>query len=511
MPILQLPTGEYERTIIRPSVIQVLKQLQDYVGFPEDLHVYYPRGDEGIPEKAALLTGSRNDSTTSQSPKIIVAVEESITTETLVDREVQKPFLPPILQDEQLDVFVKLGMILKTITLRCEAKFADKASAMQWRTIMANQCTATDTLYIHHTFYHIYMPPPLVALLRDIHAMRENVAGYGDTLGEWIKSCVPANTTNAFTILTDQASDKRVLAWKQHQDEIQGRFDFDDLPEKGERTDDGETWHASFTYTFKMDVADTVIIEYPYMVHNQPLDAKWNPIDLRRDLDNPSYQRNAGYEALLAATSYTTMPIRQKRTGVSIPSYDDFAPKYKPKGTIRLATCMIEQDTANLGYMLTLTDIPGLDLPDFVWEFIQTSEYPFMGFMHQSLFQVQIYQKRYFINQKKVHVDAMTNVTHDHPDITLRDNLHVRFGIYYDLSELDEKALERLRDHGKVLDWWTKYILKKPNWDYKDHGIGDDHHLIPMDDVYALMGRGYSRVPSTVETFYITTYRNDQL
>ena len=150
-----------------------------------------------------------------------------------------------------------------TITVRYISN--SKSEAQRWRASIRRRLMQKATTDIHSIQFYYPVPKHFMYFLSKIYRMRENIAGYDESFSTWLQDCfVPR-----MTIITDQAGNNPQWVIKERQGNIVGYYDSDEEPSEISKDDDAGRYSAEFTYTFFYERPDTLVMEYPIVIHNQ--------------------------------------------------------------------------------------------------------------------------------------------------------------------------------------------------------------------------------------------------
>jgi hypothetical protein len=293
---------------------------------------------------------------------------------------------------------------------------------------------------------------PFWELLQCIHTTREQCAGYGDSLVDYIKH----HATDRLTLLSDitgqtGADSMPSLAIAEVQSRIQGRYAFDSIPEKPEREDNG-TYTATLSYKFSYERPVSACMRYPIIVHNQLLPPEYVLFAVSNTNANGAPQQ---YSCSLAALSHfeaTRRGVQQAYAQgfLNVPLYDQFLrPSEVPyTATVFYALCTI--DPADHRTLINLTELGEIDIDSDILQFIAESEYPYMHGLYKSVLQLHMYRDRTLAHYDSVECTAAMDVRATY-DLNYRIPHRIRLSIVTDWSLLDKDALARLRKYRKAL------------------------------------------------------------
>ena len=476
MPRLMIPIDSLEETVGRPVALDISRQLVEATRLPSTVQFIYPGDEERVAITGSTIDNKHSEKTVfPHEAQISLDVTEEVEEDNVLTRAVLYDENKPFFVDQLLGIVIKPVYVHTNVELAFSARFVDKNAAIKWRSEMQNKIAMMRDTLLHKVHYSYIIPVPAIMLLQEIHRLRENQAGYGDTWEEYFKMAKAPNVT----ALTNVGGLVERLGVRETQQRIIGQFDFKTEPEKGSKESDSDTWTITFTYKFAYDKPNAIVMEYPLVIHNQMLDQEYRPnrkdapapqlIDYKRQFTN-SFDYIHQLESDRDAERW-----KAQQKGISIPDFDEFIPLSVPEGTYRIITWLIGLTVQDRRDLINVKDLPGAGGMDTkVYQFL-IEELPFIGKETKSVFNVSVYENEIRLEERLFKVNPDGNVT-GLDNYNLRKTYHVRLGIYYDLSLLDEAALDRLRKHPDVLktiinelfpnyknlygfDWWDKFLV----------------------------------------------------
>lgn len=441
MPRLVLPVPEIHSAFTRPVILQVLRQLSWLTELSERTRIVF-NGYEG----AALtfdLNGTDGDSAQfDQTQRLYVTITERPVEEFILSENPHRRDALPIFNDPALGVEIKPGYQSFEYRITIEFRAEDKTAAEHWYSGMTAR-TAMDRAEITHSASYEYaIPVSYYPILLEIHRLRENQGGYGQTFEQWWQQCA----SKKFTVLLDAAGKPRDIVFKETQLNFLGWFDFTVAPEPT-KGDVGSLWTISFDYVVRMDKPAVMVFHYPFVIHNQLLPKKYSGDNL--DLSYPamrgdkslSNQRNDYFRSLEVHYNTTRRPIR-------IPYYDDWVAPQRLMFISVLYDILTGPSATDRHSLINFNELEDAELgghyvlkPHFL-EYIQTCG---SGIFQQGMSVVSLhaYEDRGQIQPEDL--ELLPDLTvRTRFEMDLRKRYHVRIGILVDLSILQKSAVETL-------------------------------------------------------------------
>lgn len=443
MPKILVEIPESNESVTRPIVFDIIKQVCIATGTPQNTVINYP-GDLAKTKQPGTSIGSDSDTLTLPfTNRINIDVEENYEQDRLLSTAVFRPENLYIFRDDSLETNIKPAYSSTEITINFKYRAVDKVTAVRWRDDIRAKVSMNRDVFLHDISYHYLIPTEFIIILEEIHRLRENVAGYGDTFDEYFFK----NRTNRVSFLTTLAGTQGSWGVSEKQMRILGWFDFEGVPELGSKEDDADTWTISFSYKFRYDKPIACVMFYPIMIHNQLIDAKYRHTEIPYDPDQniASYAMSTdNFRAF--EKGHTRYNVNQ---GIQIPITDEFVPAGIVESTIRVFTALTSVEKTDLRSLMSLRDLGVIEFEPDVLSFL-ISEAPYMTKAYLSIFTLSLYRGIDLLGDGIITVDSNLNVKAT-SDLSLRHYYHIRLGLVTDLNLLSQAAKDRLREHGKAL------------------------------------------------------------
>jgi hypothetical protein len=454
MPQIQWPISDLDQTVTRPVVVDMIQEMKKFTDIPDEVPLFYPgpSGKTFQPGSSLEKDGKTNQVRGSFYNQLSIEVDEQYEHDSFLTTPVEHPEHLFVFRDDYLNLYIKPAYSAIDVTINLKFRARDKTTAERWRDQLKMKIGRGHLVNLHDVTYSYFIPPAMLAILQEIHRLRENVAGYGEDWSTYFEKTV----TGKFSIVTDQAGKNQAYTISETQMRVQGFWDFDGAPEKGGHEDGGETWTIAAAYKFRYHRPEVCYMKYPLMVHNQLLDQKWRPTGTNYEVEKQErvYQWSTG--AFRHFEKNYELDKIAKYEGVFVPDFDEWMPDQVWPFTRRLISIMLQINTANPTYLAKLPD----DMDPYTMEpevlAFMYKEAPYLMTPRNSIFNVALYQGTTLLPTTSATVDAQLNVISTfQPD--LRQDYHVRLSVFYDINQLTPDAKRRLQENCgaaiKIFDW----------------------------------------------------------
>lgn len=441
MPAIVITLANTHETVTRPVVLDIMKHIFKITGIDSKTNLSFSDDLARNKQAGSSINTEQPAIKFSHSEKMSITVDEEYELDKILSTAIAYPEHRFIFADNSLRIYVKPIYSATDMTINIKYRAPDKQAAMRWRDNIRKYVSMAREVNLHHLDYSYLIPKESLVLLKELHRLRETVEPYGQTFESWFTQC----STSKITTLTNLSGKETELAVAETQMRIQGYFDFEGFPEKGDKTDEGDTWTISVAYKFKYEKPIGCVVRYPIIVHNQLVDTDFLPTPVDTNDKHLTY-------ASKSTDSFSQFEmgknIYPKKNGFSLPDYDDFSPTGYIPSTMRIFTALVTKDVDYPSHLFSLLDLGDIELHPVIIEFLR-GEYSYMNKPYASVFNVSIYCMSVLLENSNVYVDRDLDV-HANFNMNMRNYHHVNLSVLKDLSMLSNLAKERLRAHGEA-------------------------------------------------------------
>jgi hypothetical protein len=455
MPNISLAVPETEQSIYRPIIIDVVNQLKKATGIPFEFKVLFPGTGQAPYQPGSAISQKDQDPTQFMNDDMVeIEAEENYNMDSMGTTAVYETEHLPIFRDESLSVMMKPIYIRSDVTLTFKYRSNSNTGIRRWRDEMRMKVSHLRENLLHDITYQYLIPYQYIFILREIHRLRENVAGYGEDFDTYFRSY----STSRLTTLTNQIGSYREFSIAEKQMRIVGMFDFDVVPDKPEGDKDNQTSTISFTYKFSYEKPSLCNMYYPVIIHNQVLSTQYrneeSSYNLRNHLKSYPMSLNALSNFEVDSPQYTSSATDR----IMIPSFDEFLPRNILPYTKMLFSVLCEVDPNDDKMLLNLTELGDYEIKPVIIDFLKAKEYIYLNRPYQSPFQIVLYRNTEMVASGSITVDKDLNVRST-TSLDLRTINRVMFCIVNDLGVLSSAAKERIRENPQA----AKEIIKTVN------------------------------------------------
>ena len=448
MPKVYTTLSNVDQTIVRPTIYSILGQIQDITKLKKDTLVLFP-GDSGInPTTGSAMEEDKNREARFNTTNMVqIEVDYDHDVDDLSSTDSYGRYTYPIFKDDKLGV--QISPIYSTVNVTINFKYTtpSKTEALRWRDDLRTRLSQKRDINLHKIDYSYSFPLMYLLVLRLIHDRREAIAGYGDTIAEYVKT----HSTRALTVVSDSSGNDTSLTIAETQARIIGTYDFSPLPEKPERDSDNGVWTISFSYKFSFDKPIAATMKYPLLVHNQALPEEY--VDFNEDELNLNRQPLIA-DGRVASLNYFEYDSAYNRIipdklFIRIPEFDDYQIDQMTKGTgtVFLALCQLDPEDPKM--LLNLNELGDIVIDNDIMEFIKAEEWRYMLKPFYSILNVSLYKNKSLMDHEAIVCDSDLNLRLA-SDPNFRNEYRIRFSILCDLSLLSFDAVERLKKYPKA-------------------------------------------------------------
>lgn len=433
MPEVLIPLQSTEDTILRPVAQSVTKTLLQLLGIPATTRVRYP-GALGVIQNGSD-SSTHEEISFGNDSRITVTVNEVVSEDGIINNSVSSMDEPPIFLDERLCISVRPVYSLTQLVVSITYRAVTKSSAEAFRADYLMRLGAGRQIYNHGLEYHYLLPAEVERGLAELHKLRELVAGYGDDLDDWYRTC--GSPTIASVVGADGRNMVKVV--KEYQANSPGTSDFLEPPASQPR-DEGSTWTIEFEHRVYYAKPIGVHFKYPLLVHNQPVPLELIPVMPTKEVPDEAISRSKTFDAFLVARK-RTMDARLPWTMLRVPDYDDWVLYTVPAKTKALVSWMLSVSVEDPTLLFNI-DAAGLTWQPEVLSFIK-SEAPYLSVKNGSLLRAVVYSGE-DATLHSIWIDSSGDVRTVNA-LSMRESYHLVLLADLDYSRLSKRALTAMK------------------------------------------------------------------
>jgi len=446
MPNLLIPIPHSYDAVSRRVAKSVISNLLRITRMEETTRVEIRGDSQTAAQPGSELTDDRLVNRLSNDGRVMVSFRETYSDSEVINAEVRHPYAQPIFADPMIGVHIKPVYSATDMELNFTYRAKSKQEAMIWRDDIKIRMADNRQSHLHEVDYHFPVPNFCAGLLIHIHELRESVAGYGDSLGQYLKK----HYTKRATVLTNQAGSdvNTLLVIAEKQLGVQGWFDFD-LPVEEEKNEDGPSYLIQFNYRFNYHKPVELNVVYPQVVHNQLISSDYLVVKPKEEdpLRLPSYKSDYRF-ALDHFDLLARIPPRALG-GISIPDYDEWIPKSVLPYTTSLINWMVVFEPKDLHLILGEQDVLNTGLMPEVIAYMRDAGDALVRLghagLHFTLFRdlepITDGDLEIIVTDKAFEVRCKTPAD-------LRQRYHLRLDFCTELSKYREETLMSLHENG---------------------------------------------------------------
>ncbi len=439
-------------TVTRPIVFDVARKIMEWTGI-KDVRILFPgKSEEAYQPGSTQDSLSRTQVNLDSQGLIQIQVKETFEKDRLLTAAVFQLDNTCIFKDKALGVYLVPVYTNTDLELEISFRSTDKSTAERWRNEYHQRIATNRAGLIHTVTYNYLIPEEYKTLLRHIHALRENQAGYGQTFDEYIDQHFEKTVNET----TTQAGTEARWTVSENQTRVIGHFDFEAGPEESRKNGEGSANEVTFTYQVKYGAPLGVAADYPLLVHNQQIDPIW--INTAENYNDPAIdldiQRAKSTRAIMHFERWNQV-VMTKEAGFRFPAYHEFFPVTVADSTIQVASVLIGcNPPADDGSNRNLMNLAELDedlcLSEDFLKFCK-HEHKHLNTYGLSFVCVDVYIDGFPLHNARYHVDEDLNIwLNEEPD--LRKTYYVRLSLVTDPYILTNRTRDRMREMGKELN-----------------------------------------------------------
>lgn len=489
MPTITVTLPDITQSVYRPVMVDVAYQVKEWTKI-NNLPVYFPN-DEGLLTTAGTGLDNKTDRLTRSHAerRLEITASEIYAEDQQVTDITGKAANTRVFEDRPLNIWMAPGYTSSEVTMTFAFKTNSKEEARRWRDDITARYLQGRYSLQHQITYCYNLPNQAWELIDQLYSKREAVAGYGQSLEEWLSKCM----TNRVALISNEAGTRKTLAVSERQDRIQGFFSFTNEPEKIERDADSGLYIANFNYKFVYQRPATLDMHYPVIVHQQLLDKPFIEF-VNRGIrhDDRVVHRSQYLWGLKPFESMELMAyLKPKNPFIRIPYVDDFSYRYGFPGTAPYLTILTQQSGEDDTLLANLKHLGDIVMDPDVLDFLKT-EYKYITAPGKSIFHFDTFKGDTLLNFPSVRLDENMNLICS-TKIDMRKPYRIRCALFTDLSFIDRSALDRLMNHPKAFTKVFGAINQLLFLDTTYQSLNDQRRIYPwqLSRLYeVIMGQG---------------------
>lgn len=441
MPRIDLNVESSEQTITRRVILDVAKDLAIALGLPEETEVRYPQTNEPETLKQSLDERLGN---TPLDPRMDVYIEaqERYIDENIHTTPITAKYTPLIFSDSALELRLAPVYARMRVELTVTIRLPDRARVRRLFDDLRLYASKNRDWFYHELHYVYLFPMAAYAIISKVHELREAQAGYGESFKEYLS----AHLDEQVTMLSNLSGEERRLAKEEVQTGVLGYPDFTSAPETIERLDEDSSAEFDFTYTFEYDKPFNLHMEYPLVVHNQPMPSRYFTHLPAFDLPLRKTRDTRFSENIKPWMRHRDLITHYH--GPAVPSFMDWYPPSHPHYIYGIFRLLLLIDTDTPHSLFDFNDLGRLSLDSDYLDLIRR-ERSYLHDPHQSFFQLYLYEDDRPKSSEHLEVTSELEVLY-HNELDIRKRYNFYFGVCAHLSKLDKDVLDRLCDYGHM-------------------------------------------------------------
>lgn len=440
MPIVREKLSSMDDAFLRPIVFAITEDLKQLTKIPMKTKVFFLNPSNGILQGGSGLEDDPDKNISGSDQAVLIEVEEEYTTETTLTTTVFKHNSPIIFADAALNIYLSPVYTSTNFTMTFKARFDSKSAATAWRNAFRSLLSLGTGVNTHTVEYSYPIPETYLLILSHIHKLREKKGPYNQSIKEWL---LPRFIQNV-TTLTNLVGEQPRLVIAESQGNVQGYWDVQSSPDLPEEDKERNVWIVSVPYKFSINKPIEMVMQYPNMVHNTLLNAKYrfNDTAYRITKETPKRDMIGFYNWELAKP-----PLGINYTyGLSYPNWDDWSPKIQYPYTLPIMRMMIQLNANDLTDIVNLHNLGDYSLdPELIN--ILKEEAPYISVYGESFFKVTLYENDYYNDIEPLMINNNLAIRSAR-NLDIRKPYHLVLSFLYDFHTLSEQAKERLRKRG---------------------------------------------------------------
>lgn len=457
MPIVKMEIPEVHQDITRVINAEIIKQFMIDIGVDKDIPVQYMGYGHGLPKQHSTLKEDLNPNRLQTDHRLIIDVTEEYIQDESFTSPVFRPEYNTTFLDEALHVYIK--PIYQTIQSNVSLTYrsSDRVLANSWLHAIKSRVNQGVLERLHTVNYHYPIPVAFMILLNQIYAAREATAGYGDTIGDYLRQ----HFVKEFTVLSNQAGKGLTFAIREAQVGILGWSDFGTQPPKPQPEGNTGGWSVELQYSFIYQRCEGMVMNYPVQIHNKMLELEYvnseRPYELSQLIMAPNRSSSLFDQFRFdghAKRAWLAYP------GLPVPYYDDWLPRYQTPYTQCLMRFMMQIDPTAPTALLSLPVLGDWELKESGIRYMKKRPQAIFK-AYDSVFHVTLHRWQSLVEYTELTSTDDLDIYTTEP-MDYRTNYHLVISLVTDVTMLSKAALDDLFDFPEFAQEYLTLFLDNP-------------------------------------------------
>lgn len=439
MPVESMALTDTDQSVFRPIVFDVLDQVFSITRLSKNTSIQFASKSGPVQTYGTSMENPNRNARFANGRYTFIEANEAPDLGAMQETHVHDNEFPPFFNDPKLGLSLRPVHTHSTVSIRIRYRSPSKTEVEQWMNEMYSRSARGRDISLISVAYGYSIPQPFLMAIRDVHTLRESVAGYGEDFETYLRLHLDPRVRFS----SDRKGENLIYTINDRQGRINGFFDFTGVPEEPTRDEASGCWELSFGFSFKYQKPTSCFIRYPVIVHNQLLPAKYLE-HLTRELDyetapkvyTRSFEAFSEFELDTEASRDQAGPSYYR-----LPYFDDYEMEHVEFGTatLFLALCAVDTDGK---YLLDLTDLQQCRLDPDILTFFR-SEAPYLTQRYKSLFYLSLYIDDTLCDSSRLVVTPDLKVSAKEP-LDFRRQHRLRLSLVVNVRMVDRRALDRL-------------------------------------------------------------------
>ncbi len=510
MPKLIVDIDDIYKTINRPVILQVTKDVIGLSDFPPDSDIYFKGFSKQTVNKESVMADVDKEPVDfSHTNRVMVSAEKKYFEPTVFAGQPFFKSFRPIFYNKKYNIC--LSPIHHMIEVNLTLNFISKSRQIieMWRSDIRRKIGCSIKGYPHGIMYTYPINECFTNILYHLFEKKNIYQLEEESFSQWFDN----HCYEKVTILTNQIGNCPTLSVEQQQLGAYGVWDLTEVPEI-EKLDTADLYQASINYILRYSQPTSISIEYPVIIANSIIDQDYRPLC---DFNEPLILGDP--EKLVWGLDSINKPYDDYYPCqcLRLPCFDEWQTDIFPKGVGRVYSALIVVDEndptfvmnlAQLGEQYAIADWLIKAMIDYNNDMLIIGKCPIL---------VLMYRNNSFFEFNLLSIDENLNLYINQP-MDYTNQYHVTLNLFTDLSLLSEKAIDRLRANGDFCKKLFNTIAPELIDDNLDNNLENENQSISklefwekvskMRNTFAMYKSSTERRMLTLSSCLIRTRRN---
>jgi len=369
MYVTKLSLQAVEETVDRPIHNSVINDIKKLIVIDKDTKVFMDTHEPSVNiDRSKDKLGQVRSNNAPRDEYMVVEIEEDNADGFSLDLINNTPGTYPIYYDKEINS--KIVTVLHKRTINMSIKYVNKSKSKVNAVLnRLRLMSSKDSMYQKHSLdYHYDLDNYVLGLLSNINDLKNDKLTTPLELEEYIQNTFD-NRVDYINSLDGDVS-KMSIGIREAQLEVVGYIINEINTLKKEFSESTNTYSLTINYRFNYEKPIALILQYPIMVFNRPIDARYR-VKQERKLPKLGLRTKDSQAYYDAFSEKIEKIVKSNDSYIHYPIEDEYEVPKLSDSYKRLFSVIAVVDIDNPNLLFYLDEIPGINIKDSIAEYIK--------------------------------------------------------------------------------------------------------------------------------------------